>query len=238
MRYAVYSTAAEGTGLAGTAAEWLGRNAFDGFSLRQPDLSWLDAEALSALTADPRRYGFHGTLKAPFTPLESVDRADLHRLLDQVASETAPIDRPEGLAVSRLGPFFALVPAVPSQALNALAGRCVTEFEPFRAPLTEADLERRRRAGLTPQQDANLVRWGYPYVFDAFRFHMTLTGVVPYGLQVPMEMELKTRFAPFTDRPTRIDTLALFVQSARDEPFVVERTVTLAGAGMAAGSRS
>ena len=29
---------------------------------------------------------------------------------------------------------------------------------------------------VTERQASNLDRWGYPYVFDDFRFHMTLTG--------------------------------------------------------------
>ena len=40
-------------------------------------------------------------------------------------------------------------------------------------------LKRNWRAGaarkLTARQDAMLVRWGYPYVFDTWFFHMTLT---------------------------------------------------------------
>jgi hypothetical protein len=33
-------------------------------------------------------------------------------------------------------------------------------------------------AGLNQSQVANLDRWGYPYLFADFRFHMTLTGKV------------------------------------------------------------
>ncbi|MDN3721086.1 DUF1045 domain-containing protein [Roseibium salinum] len=61
--------------------------------------------------------------------------------------------------------FLALTPNQPEAALNGFAALCVRSFEPFRAPLTEADLERRRRSGLTPRQDLYVTEWGYPYVF-------------------------------------------------------------------------
>ena len=63
----------------------------------------------------------------------------------------------------------------PSAALQALADACVEQLDRFRAPPSDAELARRRRASLTPRQDAMLVRWGYPYVFDTWFFHMTLT---------------------------------------------------------------
>ena len=47
---------------------------------------------------------------------------------------------------------------------------------PFARPPGAAELERRRKAGLSAAQEKMLLRWGYPYVLDEFRFHLTLTG--------------------------------------------------------------
>ena len=74
-----------------------------------------------------------------------------------------------------IGGFVAIVPATPSPGLDELAADCVTGFERFRLPMTAQERSRRLAAGLSQHQTANLERWGYPYVFEEFRFHMTLT---------------------------------------------------------------
>ena len=63
VRYALYFTPAASDSLTLSAARWLGRNAFNGAPLDQPAATGFDQPALKALTADPRRYGFHATLK-------------------------------------------------------------------------------------------------------------------------------------------------------------------------------
>ena len=54
----------------------------------------------------------------------------------------------------------------------------MTRLQPLAAPLTPVELERRRAAGLTPEEDALLLRWGYPFVLERFRFHLSLTGAL------------------------------------------------------------
>ena len=60
-----------------------------------------------------------------------------------------------------------------------MAGACVRDLDEFRAPAGEAELARRRKAGLSARQEALLTQWGYPYVFEEFRFHLTLSGRLP-----------------------------------------------------------
>ncbi len=72
--------------------------------------------------------------------------------------------------------FTAVVPDAPSAELSTLAQACVEGFEVFRAPMTPNDRARRKPENLTPRQVEQLDRFGYPYVRDDFRFHMTLTG--------------------------------------------------------------
>ena len=45
--------------------------------------------------------------------------------------------------------------------------------------MNEADVRRRRVERLTPRQRELFDRWGYPYVFDEFHFHLTLTDSLP-----------------------------------------------------------
>ncbi|HTV31165.1 MAG TPA: DUF1045 domain-containing protein [Xanthobacteraceae bacterium] len=126
-------------------------------------------------TSEPRTYGFHATLKAPFRLAAGAVASDLETALRAFAQSQRRIDLGP-LEVRPLGSFIALVPAASCPALGKLAGACVQHFDRFRAPMNGPERARRLAAPLTEQQMINLDRWGYPYVFDDFQFHMTLTG--------------------------------------------------------------
>lgn len=225
MRAALYFTPPSDSDLTLAAADWLGRNPFTGEETRS------DFSAAEDLVATPRRYGFHGTLKAPFALAEGYDLAGLEREVQAFCVEHRGFRVPE-LALGRLGSFFALVPAMPCAALNEYAANVVRHFEPFRAPLTEKDLERRRKSALSPRQDALMCEWGYPYVFEEFRFHMTLTGSVPAGQLDEVEAVLKSRFAAFIGQPLAIDALAVFAEPEPGSPFQVQSRHLLVSAGI------
>jgi putative phosphonate metabolism protein len=178
LRYAVYFSPAESHPLSKAAARWLGRDAFTGETWPTPEVEGLPAGAVEQLTAEPRRYAFHATLKAPFELAEAKSEADLVAELERFAIETMSFEIPK-VVIGQLGRFFALVPELVYPELQDFAARVVERFEPFRAPLTEADIARRKPESLSPAQRANLDRWGYPHVMDEFSFHMTLTGRVP-----------------------------------------------------------
>jgi len=117
--------------------------------------------------------------------------------------------------------FIALVPVVPSVELEALAAACVREFDPFRAPLSEDDRVRRDPAKLTPRQREHLDRWGYPHVFETFRFHMTLTGRLDAGRRAPIVEILRSRFRDTGVNDLVVDRIALFRQDDPDQRFRV-----------------
>ena len=127
------------------------------------------------LTSDPRKYGFHATLKAPFALAPGKSEGELTAACADFARTPRPIPVIAPVVRSISG-FIAVVPAEPSDELEQLAADCVRAFDPFRAPLTPEDRARRKPERLTPRQRAYLDRWGYPYVMEEFRFHMTLTG--------------------------------------------------------------
>ncbi|SHE58737.1 putative phosphonate metabolism protein [Kaistia soli DSM 19436] len=228
MRYALYATPAADDPLCLAAVAWLGRDAFGGLEGPLPEVEGLAAGTLEAYLADPARYGFHGTLKAPFSLASDADEAGLLAAVDRFAAQSARITIPE-LVVRRLGRFFALVPNEPVAALDAWAGRVVSDFDAFRAPLSDADIERRRKSGLTLDEEANLLRWGYPYVFDAFRFHMSLTGRVPREDMEAVDTALRSHFAAFEGKPFVIDRLAVFVEPERGAPFGIRHVAQLGG---------
>nr|CAD6428074.1 hypothetical protein REQ54_03127 [Rhizobium sp. Q54] len=222
MRYAIYFSPAPYDPLTATASEWLGRDAFAGETRDVPASLSLSAGQWRELVAEPRRYGFHATLKAPFELREGRTEAELVDAFDRFAASAEVLEIPR-VVIGHLGPFFALVPHALHPPLQAFAASVVRDFEPFRAPLSDADMARRKPERLTAAQRAHLMTWGYPYVMEEFRFHMTLTGPVDPALAPSVEEELQQRFSSCTNVPLTLDGLALFVERSRGEPFTIHR---------------
>lgn len=217
MRAAIYFAPDPGSALARRASAWLGREAGSGRELERiaaPDLHGVD---LDTITASPRRYGFHATLKAPFALADGMTLSRLGSALAGFAARRRAIK--VSLTLAELGGFLALVPEAHCEDLDTLAAATVVQFEQARAPLAEAELARRRQAALTPRQDELLRRWGYPYVLDEFRFHMTLTGRLEDGPRRRVLDYLRAVFADVLAEPVDVDRLALFVEDAPGRPF-------------------
>ncbi|WP_045392459.1 DUF1045 domain-containing protein [Falsirhodobacter sp. alg1] len=164
-RYAIYYLPPPGP-LATFGAEWLGWDPVRGVRVAQP-------MSTDALVAQPRKYGLHATLKAPFR-LDGTQQ-DLEAAVSELARSLSPV-WPGELAVSQIGRFLALVPQGDQAGLNDLAAQVVETLDPFRAPLTDGEIARRHPERLSERQRALLDRWGYPFVMEEFRFHITLTG--------------------------------------------------------------
>jgi len=222
LRYAVYFTPAADDPLTDAASRWLGRNAFSLEEGERPDGLPFPAAQWTSLVAEPRRYGFHATLKAPFELNTKRSEDELLAAFDDFCAHTPSFQIPK-VVIGQLGSFFALVPYLLHPPLQDFAAAVVETFESFRAPLSEADIARRRPERLTEAQRGNLMRWGYPYVMDEFRFHMTLTGPVEPGLAPLVRETLEERFAAFIKAPLPISGLALFVEPERGAPFNVCR---------------
>ena len=176
-RYAVYYAPPEASPLARFSAAWLGWDPVAGCPVGHPNAPPLTADDVAQVTKTPRRYGFHGTLKAPFRLADGCGYDDLVASVSGIAAALAPFTLP-GLRLSRLGRFIALTPAGDAGGLERLAERVTIDLDTLRAPLDAAELAKRRKSGLTPRQEGYLQRWGYPYVLDEFRFHLTLTGAL------------------------------------------------------------
>ncbi|MFC3079713.1 DUF1045 domain-containing protein [Phenylobacterium terrae] len=218
-RYAVYYAPPAESALWRKASAWLGRDADTGDALERPALPGLDGLDLEALTQDPRGYGFHATLKAPFELAADATEDELLAFAGRFAADRPAFEAE--IAPAALGAFLAFRPMGASLALSELAADCVRAFDPFRAPLSEFDLARRRRAPLTPEQDAQLVQWGYPYVFGDFRFHMTLSGSIrDEAVRARVLAALQAHFAEETG-PHRFAGIAIFKQPDRNAPFTI-----------------
>lgn len=220
-RYALYYAPAADSALWRFGSATLGYDAVAGADVAfaiPPGCEGLDwPEA----TAEPRRYGFHATLKAPFELADGRSEGALRAFARNYVAGRPPVRLP-GLAVNALGRFVALTPAEPSDDLQRLAFDIVQAFEPFRAPLSQADLARRLQSPLTPAHRAYLEAYGYPYVGDAFRFHMTLTGALPDETVAPVKAALAAAYARAVPAgPVLIDRVAIFRQESRASRFVL-----------------
>ncbi|WP_321897498.1 DUF1045 domain-containing protein [Burkholderia cepacia] len=215
-RYAIYYSPAADQRLTQMAARWLGRDAFTGRVVSRDDVS----DDVHALVIEPRRYGFHATLKAPFRLAEGFAVGDLERALGEFAEECAPCALGR-LKLDVLGDFFALRPAQPVPTLLDFAGRIVETFDRFRAPLSQTEMKRRLSGSLDDTETSNVMRWGYPYVFDRYRFHMTLTGHIAPDLRPSLLRRLEQTFDPLLEEDYSVDALALFAQTGSDGDFVV-----------------
>ena len=220
-RYAIYAMPATDSELWDLGSSILGYDAVTGRDVPFPDHPIFHDPLSLAWSAEPRRYGFHATLKAPFHLAEGCDAADLQTDLAAFSKGRKPFTLDLTLAV--VGHFLALVSIAPDPAIEALAADCVRHFDPYRAPLTPEDRERRHPETLIQRQVENLDTWGYPYVFDDFQFHMTLTGAMEPADRHRLEPVLRDLLAKVPLRFT-IDALSLFVQPDREGRFlVVER---------------
>ncbi|MBJ3775420.1 DUF1045 domain-containing protein [Acuticoccus mangrovi] len=213
MRYALYLTPRRDDPLTAAAEAWLGRSAFTGATG--------DAQApIAAHAATPARYGFHGTMRAPFRLAEGRTEADLLAHFAVFAATTPPLE--VRLAVRPLARFLALM-AVDHEPVAAAEKKGVLHFEPLRAPLTEAERSRRNPGALDSRLRELLDTYGYPYVLERFVFHMTLTGSVdPAGLEA-VEAAATAHFGALLDTPRTL-VHAIFREDEPNGPFSIIAT--------------
>ena len=222
-RYAIYYTPAEGHPITRLGSEWLGRNAYTGDRIKRREFPDITDDDIDRLTSSPSHYGFHATMKAPFELKPDRTEAELVQHLHGFAQKQPVFD--VNLAVRSLGQFLALRLTSNYDAMRALHEACVKDFDGFRAELSYDDIERRRKANLSPEQDARMLEWGYPYIFDDFRWHMTLSSrIVSESTRERLHALLEDYFRPALMSPLRVDGIAVYRQVDRRAPFnIIER---------------
>ncbi|MEX3015975.1 DUF1045 domain-containing protein [Gymnodinialimonas hymeniacidonis] len=206
-------------GLYDRGASWLGWDSVAGCPLPHPSLPELRTP-VERLSRRPRRYGFHGTIKPPFTLAKGTDLAELSTATAAFCADQASVALPSPI-IRRVGRFIAITPSEPIGALRAFAAAAVEALDPFRAPATESELAKRRKHGLSTRQEEMLQTWGYPYVMDEFRFHLTLTGPTDHADHV-CDI-LRNHFAGALSAPLTINALCLVGEDADGFFHVVER---------------
>ncbi len=222
-RYALYFTPSADSVWGQSGSQWLGRDAISDEAVAQPTIPGIPKLLLSSLTSEPRRYGFHATLKAPFRLLDGFDEGHLLEMAQAFCATQKPIniDQP---CVRPLNDFLALQASDQAGEVAALAMRCVSYFDLLRSPLNNVELARRRFAGLSAREEALLQRWGYPYTEELFRFHMSLSNGlaqvdddVSYAIRKAAEQHFAQALA---GTPLVLDGLTIARESMPGAPFI------------------
>jgi hypothetical protein len=228
-RYAVYFVPAADTDLYRLGSAVLQYDSYAGQAVRPPKEFAGDIAEWRRITEEPRRYGFHAKLKAPFRLVPSCTEAQLVSALQSFAGlgRTPATIKP---SVQMLSGFAAVLPDHPEPAVDVLAADCTTIFDAFRAPMTAQERARRLASGLNHSQIENLDRWGYPYLFADFRFHMTLTGRIESDRRDGTLATLQAIFRRVCGgRSVSIDRLALMKQKSPATQFRVLSQASLGG---------
>ena len=216
-RFAIYYAPSATSDLWERAATWLGRDCSTGELFDGP-VAGIDRDRLLNLTQSANRYGFHATLKPPMALVEGASEADLRAALVAFAGAHEPValGRPR---LASLDGFLALL-VDDNDDLQDFASHVVEQFEVFRAPLSSKDRAARASRGLSPRQLELLDAYGYPYVFDEFRFHMTLSDRLDPEAAAEIAQAAGTWFAPVLEAPLLLDRVVLYHEADAGKPFI------------------
>ena len=174
-RYAIYYVPSENSELDLFGKCWLGWDPYKGVETTKSDLSKLPSfKKFSSLVLTPKQYGFHGTIKAPFRLKNEYTYNDLENKVREISKQIHSFYFDQ-LIIKKLGNFIGLIPTN-NLKINAVSNKFVEELDYLRDELSESEIKKRKPHKLTSNQKQMLFKWGYPYVFDEFKFHLTLTS--------------------------------------------------------------
>jgi putative phosphonate metabolism protein len=227
-RYAIYFTPPPDSPFARFGASVLGYDCFERVDVAHRPIDGIDPALLALATVEPRRYGFHATLVAPFRLAPGIEGDELAAAFAAFAASHTPVAAGP-LRVAAIDRFVALIPVEPYPAIEEFAGACVAAFNGFRAPLSEADRARRLASGLSARQAELLERWGYPYVYDEFRFHMTLTGPIADDARPALLASLVKAYQGLSGDRLELGAISLMRQDDRESQFHVVARQRLTG---------
>lgn len=216
-RFAIYYAPALTDPLWEKAIGWLGSDPASG-NVTGADVAGIARGELAGLTRSATRYGFHATIKPPMFLAPGRTQAELEQALADFARRTAPVALGH-LHLASIEGFLALIEKGDNASLQQLAADIVTSFEPFRAPLAEKDREARRARGLSPRQEELLDAYGYPYVLDEFRFHMTLTDRLDAATGPRIRAAAEEWFGPLLAQEVTLDRVVLYEEPVSGAPF-------------------
>lgn len=225
-RYAVYFAPKSDSLLGQFGNHWLGLNPETGRSLLRPVLPEISSDVIAKYTPSPSRYGFHGTLKPPFRLHGDYTIGDLDSALEELRDELSPVETGP-LVLKEMSGFLALSPTGDQTSLVRLAEKCVRMLDRFRGAQTPDELAKRRNGNLSARQESYLDTWGYPYVMEEFRFHLTLSNNVEPDVCRLLKSALTTPTQALCTKPFIVDQICLFGDPGSGAPFRLLKRYTL-----------
>ena len=138
----------------------------------------------------PAKYGFHATLKAPFRLKRNVKTKNFYDVISHIATQHSRF-KIKGLKIVYSKKFTFITSRKPNKLLINLESDLVKHLDTFRAELNKTEIKKRIPDSLTFKQNKYLKEWGYPFVFDQFKFHMTLMNQNNNKLSNKQKLELE-----------------------------------------------
>ena len=138
----------------------------------------------------PAKYGFHATLKAPFRLKRNVKTKNFYDVISHIAAQHSRF-KIKGLKIVYSKKFTFITSRKPNKLLRNLENDLVKHLDTFRAELNKTEIKKRIPDSLTFKQNKYLKEWGYPFVFDQFKFHMTLMNQNNNKLSNKQKLELE-----------------------------------------------
>ncbi len=222
IRLAIYYTPDPDSRLPREAALWLGRDIrSSGYTLYKPTL-YISEDRRRTITRSPFHYGFHATLKPPFRLIDGATIKMVEKRLSTFVNQYEKFILPP-LELTQLDGFYCLRPVSEITQVTELAQHIIETFDEFRRPPDTAELQKRRQAGLTAHQEQMLSKWGYPFVIEEFKFHLTLTERITGNKEKAMlAKELHSRFKQPVLDSVGFNALSLFVEEDKQPMYCLQ----------------
>lgn len=202
-------------------SRWLGRCADTGRDLPRADGS---DHRLHAWTEAPRFYGLHATLKAPLRLASGTSPSSLDQAVRKLALACSPFDVRLERRCLRGFLAWCLAEGEPgNQQMQELSEAAVASLDGYRAPASEAERARRNAHPMAPEEQAMLAKWGYPYAFDTFTFHITLTGKLDAEALAQADRLFAHNAGDDLPEVMPVSSVSLYVQPVEGAAFVAAR---------------
>ncbi|WP_066853984.1 DUF1045 domain-containing protein [Halodesulfovibrio spirochaetisodalis] len=227
-RYALYYTPPRNSRLESAGTHWLGRTPVQFGKIPEQIPEGFFKQEYYQIIESPRWYGFHGTIRAPFELADGITPEMFIRKVHRVCSSHAPFSFPS-FSVRCFGGFLALTPTSSYPELHKLHSDCMRKLDNLRAPLSNFDKQRHMEKKLSERQERLLRRFGYPFVMEEYRFHMTLTGKIDDRVRRSYKDKLEAILSPFLNEQVPVQELTVYMQPNRKTPFVEVTRIPLTG---------
>ena len=221
-RYAIYYAPIENPELDLFGKCWLGWDPYKGEETTKSDLSKLTSfKKFSSLVLTPKQYGFHGTIKAPFRLKNEYTYNDLENKVREISKQIQSFHL-DKLVIKKLGNFIALTPSK-NLKVNDVSNKFVEGLDFLRDDLSEDEIKKRNPHKLSFNQKKKLFKWGYPYVFNEFKFHLTLTGKLRIEEIDNVYKYLQTILKSVNLRKIHFKSICIFGQKTDEKFYFIKK---------------